>query len=77
MSENVVCLSRLLHILLKLLINGSVETNSVDPDQSDLVIHCLTKNTSQNIAANDKSRRLLLLFALLGLTIIQRTCYIK
>ena len=32
-SENVICLGHLLHIFATIMINVSVEVNSVDPDQ--------------------------------------------
>ena len=62
-SENVVCLSRLLHIFAKSVdLCNRIEANSVYPDQnayieqSDLDLHCLTKrlqkhfNTSNQMA---------------------------
>ena len=54
-SENSVYICRLLQCFAKL----SIETNSVDLDQTDLSLHCLYERLL-NIPADDKSSRILL-----------------
>ena len=46
-----------------LLLNISIDANSVDPDQSDLDLHCLLKRL-QNVSADNKNIPLSVISAL-------------
>ena len=75
-SENVVCLSRLLQIFDNTIGYLSIELNSVDPDQTDLVLDCLSKEASKHFSRRQKQTTFVVIDTL-WIDLVSRARFIK